>query len=508
LTASLPKFRRVLAYLHSPIPRNPSLALVPSAPNPSRSQLMDGDGDGDHGIGGDDVQAEGPYHGEGGGGGGDDDAAVAALCELYDGAAERRRPRRPATYPCVLCFLASSFARTRETSWNAPPARISLAVPGRGNGTIKPATSYIKMLYEWVGVTLMLEVYEVIASCRYPDKDAATAFCDSMTDVDPSVHASFYWISSQYHMARQEFAEFCKNALLYLAYTTVESLSESFKLDLVFDLSPAATLLCDNTYNFGESLAKLIVCMSWIEHRVPRIPQVKALRDWLNAWVGKVHTTLLSVEALTSSYCKNFGWIFYKSALLYLAYTTVESLSEYFKQEMAFDISLAALLGDNIYNFGELLAHLIINSLIQTKAESVCHMLQAFYTGNLALYQELCQINSLIQTKAESVCHMLQAFYTGNLALYQELCQINSLIETKVEWVYHMLQAFNTGNLALYQELCQSAIRRQDYPIGCQHLRVGFSISSGPCCSLIPQVKGLRDWLDSCRKVSYYIAFR
>lgn len=53
---------------------------------------------------------------------------------------------------------------------------------------------------------------------------------DSMTDIDPSVYASFYWVSSQYHKARQEFAEFYKNALLYLAYTSVESLSESFKL--------------------------------------------------------------------------------------------------------------------------------------------------------------------------------------------------------------------------------------------------------------------------------------
>lgn len=55
---------------------------------------------------------------------------------------------------------------------------------------------------------------------------------DSMTDVDPTVHASFYWISSQYHKSRQEFAEFYKSALLYLAYTSVESLSESFKLVL------------------------------------------------------------------------------------------------------------------------------------------------------------------------------------------------------------------------------------------------------------------------------------
>lgn len=29
-------------------------------------------------------------------------------------------------------------------------------------------------------------------------------------------------------------------------------------------------------------------------------------------------------------------------------------------QDLAFDLSLAALLGDNIYNFGELLAHPIV----------------------------------------------------------------------------------------------------------------------------------------------------
>ena len=31
------------------------------------------------------------------------------------------------------------------------------------------------------------------------------------------------------------------------------------------------------------------------------------------------------------------------------------------KQDLAFDLSLAALLGDNIYNFGELLAHPIVS---------------------------------------------------------------------------------------------------------------------------------------------------
>ncbi|XP_047156934.1 26S proteasome non-ATPase regulatory subunit 13 homolog B isoform X2 [Vigna umbellata] len=115
---------------------------------------------------------------------------------------------------------------------------------------------------------------------------------DSMTDIDPSVYANYYWVSSQYHKTRQEFAEFYKSALLYLAYTSVESLSESFKLDL------------------------------------------------------------------------------------------------------AFDLSLSALLGDNIYNFGELLAHPIIKSLLGTKVEWLYYILQAFNSGDLVRYQELCRVHN------------------------------------------------------------------------------------------------------------------
>ncbi|GER26784.1 26S proteasome regulatory subunit family protein [Striga asiatica] len=91
--------------------------------------------------------------------------------------------------------------------------------------------------------------------------DAGKSTLDSMTDIDPSVYASYYWVSSQYHKSRQEFAEFYRSGLLYLAYTSVESLSEPFKLDLAFDLSLSA-LLGDNIYNFGELLAHLIVSTS------------------------------------------------------------------------------------------------------------------------------------------------------------------------------------------------------------------------------------------------------
>ena len=42
-----------------------------------------------------------------------------------------------------------------------------------------------------------------------------------------------------------------------------------------------------------------MVHVSWVQPRVLGIPQVKALRERLDSWVGKVHTTLLSIEAET-----------------------------------------------------------------------------------------------------------------------------------------------------------------------------------------------------------------
>ncbi|CAH2046285.1 unnamed protein product [Thlaspi arvense] len=121
--------------------------------------------------------------------------------------------------------------------------------------------------------------------------DDGKSSLDSMTDIDPSVYANFYWVSSQYHKFRQEFSDFYKSALLYLAYTSVEALSDSFKLDL------------------------------------------------------------------------------------------------------AFDLSLSALLGENIYNFGELLAHPVLKSLLGTNVEWLYHILQAFNHGDLVQYQELCRVH-------------------------------------------------------------------------------------------------------------------
>lgn len=41
------------------------------------------------------------------------------------------------------------------------------------------------------------------------------------------------------------------------------------------------------------------VNVSWVQPRVLGVPQIAALRDRLDSWLDKVHTTLLAVEAET-----------------------------------------------------------------------------------------------------------------------------------------------------------------------------------------------------------------
>jgi len=82
---------------------------------------------------------------------------------------------------------------------------------------------------------------------------------------------------------------------------------------------------------------------------------------------------------------------FYKNALMYLAYVPPESLSEEQRINLALALGLAALVGDNIYNFGELLAHPILTSLSTTQYNWMIDLLNAFNSGNIDQYEVLVQ---------------------------------------------------------------------------------------------------------------------
>merc|ERR1711953_172245 len=92
------------------------------------------------------------------------------------------------------------------------------------------------------------------------------------------------------------------------------------------------------------------------------VEEIEALLEEVEG-VGKVHghyyllaTELYKTEGDHANY--------YRSALRYLGCSDLEAdLSKEEQQSHAFHLSLAALLGKDVYNFGELLAHPVLNAL-------------------------------------------------------------------------------------------------------------------------------------------------
>ncbi|GAA97254.1 uncharacterized protein L969DRAFT_84311 [Mixia osmundae IAM 14324] len=81
---------------------------------------------------------------------------------------------------------------------------------------------------------------------------------------------------------------------------------------------------------------------------------------------------------------------YYKNSLLYLACITVETdLDAADRLQRAHDLAIAALLGDSIYNFGELLTHQILSALDAPDMVWLKQFLFAFNEGNIARFDAL-----------------------------------------------------------------------------------------------------------------------
>jgi len=93
--------------------------------------------------------------------------------------------------------------------------------------------------------------------------------------------------------------------------------------------------------------------------------------------------------ALTDTQAKHEFASYYKNALLYLACINIADLTSEERQSRAYDLSIAALVSDSIYNFGELLLHPILDSLKDTQHSWLRDLLFAFNRGDLAAYDVL-----------------------------------------------------------------------------------------------------------------------
>uniref|UniRef100_R4G4S9 26S proteasome non-ATPase regulatory subunit 13 n=1 Tax=Rhodnius prolixus TaxID=13249 RepID=R4G4S9_RHOPR len=80
---------------------------------------------------------------------------------------------------------------------------------------------------------------------------------------------------------------------------------------------------------------------------------------------------------------------YYRTALRYLGCIEVSDLSLSEQVQHAFFLGLAALLGEGVYNLGELLAHPVLNSLKGTNNVWLVDLLFAFNTGDIAKFEAM-----------------------------------------------------------------------------------------------------------------------
>lgn len=82
---------------------------------------------------------------------------------------------------------------------------------------------------------------------------------------------------------------------------------------------------------------------------------------------------------------------FYDNSLLYLAYTPLENIPRAEQLDLASAVGLAALIGDKVYNFGELLQHPIIKVLDETEFSWLGQLLFSFNNGDIQRYQAIAE---------------------------------------------------------------------------------------------------------------------
>lgn len=111
-----------------------------------------------------------------------------------------------------------------------------------------------------------------------------------------------------------------------------------------------------------------------------------------NKVAAAVHYVTMQYHKAKSEYAN-----FYRASMLYLAFTSQENLSPEFSEAVAVDVSLAALLGEDVYNFGELLMHPIVETLRSSNGFLwLFDLLECFHQGDIAQYDHLCSVHSKV----------------------------------------------------------------------------------------------------------------
>ncbi|KAI6249977.1 putative 26S proteasome regulatory subunit rpn9 [Erysiphe necator] len=134
---------------------------------------------------------------------------------------------------CTDCQERLSFLKSVATKVNNPNSQ----------------DAYV---YATVAVaSVKLELHELEDARK--DLDLSEKILDKFDSVETIVHAAFYRVNADYYQAKEDYASYYRNALLYLACIDVNILTPPERRKRAYDLATAA-LVSDTIYNFGELL--------------------------------------------------------------------------------------------------------------------------------------------------------------------------------------------------------------------------------------------------------------
>ncbi|KAG9267078.1 26S proteasome non-ATPase regulatory subunit 13-like [Astyanax mexicanus] len=184
---------------------------------------------------------------------------------------------------------------------------------------------------------------------------------------------------------------------------------------------------------------------------------IEEIEEMLNNLPGvtSVHGRFYDLSSKYYRFVGNHA-MYYKDALRFLGCVDVKDLSETEKQERAFTLGLAGLLGEGVYNFGELLMHPVLESLRNTDKQWLIDTLYAFNSGNVVKFQalksawgqqpDLAAHEPKLMQKIQLLCVMEMTFTrpTNNRQMtFQEIAQSAQIQENEVELL--VMKALSVG---------------------------------------------------------------
>uniref|UniRef100_A0AAR2M1B1 26S proteasome non-ATPase regulatory subunit 13 n=1 Tax=Pygocentrus nattereri TaxID=42514 RepID=A0AAR2M1B1_PYGNA len=243
--------------------------------------------------------------------------------------------------------------------------------------------------------------------------------------------------------------------LLFLTHQTLHPLA---------DPNNAITFLEKTKEKVKSSEEAVILCKTTIGSLKLEISELTATKklieeaeEMLNNLPGvtSVHGRFYDLSSKYYRFVGNHA-LYYRDALRYLGCVDVKDLSETEKQERAFTLGLAGLLGEGVYNFGELLMHPVLESLRNTDKQWLIDTLYAFNSGNVVKFQalksawgqqpDLAAHEPKLMQKIQLLCVMEMTFTrpTNNRQLtFQDIAQSAQIPVNEVELL--VMKALSVG---------------------------------------------------------------